>query len=99
MLSPRPALARLGRLAMTTRREWSEFQRRVVFIEHEIDAAKKTAVNELPSREHFSVQMLDILFTDGASPHRRQSVAPFFIVPIRAELPLTKSLRDSSTNR
>jgi hypothetical protein len=70
MLSPRSALARLGRLAMTTRREWSEFERCVVFIEHEIDVTKETAVNSVPSREHFSFPMLDILLADGAPPHR-----------------------------
>jgi hypothetical protein len=55
---------------MTTRREWSEFERCVVFIEHEIDAAKETAVSDLSSREHFAQPMLDILLADGASPHR-----------------------------
>jgi hypothetical protein len=55
---------------MTTRREWSEFERGVVLIEHEIDTTEQAAVSDAPSREHFSLPMLDILLTDGAPPHR-----------------------------
>jgi len=55
---------------MTTRREWSEFERCVVLIEQEIDVAKETAVSDVPSREHFSRPMFDVLFANGATPHR-----------------------------
>ena len=82
-LFPRSALAWLGRLAIATRREWSEFERCVVLIEYEIDTAEETAVSDAPSREHFSLPMLDILLADGATPHRRTECSTAFIALIR----------------
>jgi hypothetical protein len=64
---------------MTSRREWSEFERCVVLVEHEIDPAEETAVRDVPSREHLSLPMLDILLADGATPHRRTKCSIAFM--------------------
>jgi|KBSMisStaDraftv2_1062788.scaffolds.fasta_scaffold09083_8 hypothetical protein len=69
-LSPRSAPARFGRPGMAPRREWREFERGVVLIEHEIDVAKETAVDGVPSGEHFSLAVFDIFLANGATPHR-----------------------------
>jgi len=55
---------------MAPRREWREFERGVVLIEHEIDVAKETAVDGVPSGEHFSLAVVDIFLANGATPHR-----------------------------
>jgi len=60
----------------TPRREWREFERCVVLIEHEIDVAKETAINGVPSGEYLSLAMLDIFLANGAAPHGGPSVAP-----------------------